>query len=265
MDTPTSSTLAAADRDLRLSAYLDDELGPDDRAAVESWLRGDAAAAARLRELRTDRDALRGRLEAVLTEPVPKRLLHTVNPQPPAWRWSGWQLAAAVLLFVLGGLVGGAVAWRADAQRAAQVMARAPVLPWVQRAAVAHSVYVPEQRHPVEVKAQEDHLAVWLTRRLDVPVKLFDLRDQGFSLVGGRLLPDIKGPSAQLMYEDASGQRVTVYLRKPESSTPASFRYDQQGDLGLFYWVDGTVGYALAGKLPRERLLALAQSIYAQR
>ena len=84
-------------------------------------------------------------------------------------------------------------------------------------------------------------------------------------LVGGRLLPDIKGPSAQLMYEDASGQRVTVYLRKPESSTPAAFRYDQQGDLGLFYWVDGTVGYALAGKLPRERLLALAQAIYAQR
>ena len=63
----------------------------------------------------------------------------------------------------------------------------------MQRAAFAHSVYVPEPRHAVEVKAQEEHLARWLTRRIDVPVKLFDLRDQGFELVGGRLLPD--GPA----------------------------------------------------------------------
>ncbi|MBC7975048.1 MAG: hypothetical protein H7138_08690 [Myxococcales bacterium] len=54
-------------------------------------------------------------------------------------------------------------------------------------------------RHPVEVKAQEEHLSRWLTRRLNVPVKLFDLWAQGFELVGGRLLPDAEGPSAQLM------------------------------------------------------------------
>ena len=117
---------------------------------------------------------------------------------------------------------------------------------WVQRAAVAHSVYVPEVRHPVEVKAQEEHLARWLTRRLEMPVKLYDLRAQGFELVGGRLLPDAQGPSAQLMYqaigEVPAGQtplRVTVYLRKPEDGTPAAFRYEQQGRTGLFYWVEG--------------------------
>ena len=164
----------------------------------------------------------------------------------------------------MGGVLGAALAWQAAGSRASSQLAQGQ-LPWVQRAVVAHSVYVPEQRHPVEVRAQEEHLARWLTRRLDVPVKLFDLSANGFRLVGGRLLPDVKGPSAQLMYEDASGQRVTVYLRKPESSTQAEFRYVQQGDLGLFYWVDGTIGYALTGKLPRERLLALAQSIYAQR
>jgi hypothetical protein len=108
----------------------------------------------------------------------------------------------------------------------------------VQRAAAAHAVYVPEPRHAVEVKAQEEHLARWLTRRIDVPVKLFDLRAQGFDLVGGRLLPDGSGKGAQLMYQDAQGLRVTVYLRKPELGTPAAFRYEKQGDLGLFYWVE---------------------------
>ena len=92
---------------------------------------------------------------------------------------------------------------------------------------MAHAVYAPEVRHPVEVnvaqgsateqRAQEEHLARWLGKRLDMPVRLFDLRPQGFELVGGRLLPDANGPSAQLMYQNSGGQRVTVYLRRPEA------------------------------------------------
>ena len=114
-----------------------------------------------------------------------------------------------------------------------------------------------------------------------MPVKLFDLRAQGFELVGGRLLPDAAGPpSAQLMYQalpdsgatgaDGKPLRVTVYLRKPDSNTPAAFRYERQGELGLFYWVEGesteggACGYALVGALPRDKLLALAEAIYKQ-
>ena len=115
------------------------------------------------------------------------------------------------------------------------------------------------------LREQEQHLSRWLTRRLSVPVKLFDLRSQGFELVGGRLLPgDARGPSAQLMYQDAMGQRVTVYLRKAEHEANAAFRYDRQGDLGMFYWVDGPCGYALVGPQSRERLLSLAEAIAKQ-
>ena len=97
-----------------------------------------------------------------------------------------------------------------------------------------------------------------------MPVKLFDLREHGFELVGGRLLPDGPGKSAQLMYQDAQGLRVTVYLRKPDEGTDAAFRYERQGDLGMFYWVEAGAGYALVGALPKEHLLALAESIYRQ-
>jgi anti-sigma factor RsiW len=64
------------------------------------------------------------------------------------------------------------------------------------------------------------------------------------------------------MYQDAQGLRVTVYLRKPEVGTPAAFRYEQQGDLGLFYWVESGAGYALVGACRKEQLLALAEAIY---
>lgn len=271
--------------DTLLNAWLDGQLDGDDSARVEAWLRDHPEDAARVRLWAADGQALRARLDAVLAEPVPPRLEQVVWRRSPARAtlpFAGWQRWAAVMaVFTLGGAVGAALVWRLEGPAAtvagAPVAAHGNGLGWVQRAAVAHSVYVPEVRHPVEVKAQEEHLARWLTRRLEMPVKLYDLRAQGFELVGGRLLPDAQGPSAQLMYqaigEVPAGQtplRVTVYLRKPEDGTPAAFRYEQQGKTGLFYWVEGAspghpaCGYAIVGELPKERLLALAQAIDRQ-
>lgn len=267
--------------DTLLSAWIDGELPPDKRAEVEAWLREHPDDAARVRAWSADARSLRSALDPALDEAVPMALTQTVWRKAPAvlpdFAWGRW--AAALALFVLGGAVGAGLMWRVQGTSAPNVAITSGG-GWVQRAAVAHSVYVPEVRHPVEVKAQEEHLSRWLTRRLTVPVKLFDLREQGFELVGGRLLPDASGPSAQLMYQAitppgaasaaAKPERVTVYLRKPDDATPASFRYEQQGELGLFYWVEGKsansgpTGYALVGALPRDKLLALAEAIYRQ-
>ena len=266
--------------DTLLSAWLDDELPPEQRAEVEAWLRENPEDAARVRLWAADAEALRVRLDTVLSEPVPQALTQVAWRKAPdtlpSVQWQRW--VAGLAIFVLGGAVGAALMWRLPT--ASGVLARGGEPAWVQRAAVAHAVYVPEVRHPVEVKAQEEHLSRWLTKRLTVPVKLFDLRAQGFELVGGRLLPDAAGPSAQLMYQavpesgatgtDGKPLRVTVYLRKPDSNTPAAFRYERQGELGLFYWVEGesaeggACGYALVGALPRDKLLALAEAIFKQ-
>ncbi|MFO1326254.1 MAG: anti-sigma factor [Rubrivivax sp.] len=249
--------------DERLSAWLDGEGTPSERAAVDAWLRDHPEDAARVRLWAADAEALRMRLAPILDEPVPDALRAAVQRRPfVATRWA--LAAAAAGLLLTGGLAGALVAANWPQQSARLALRPAAPAPWVQRAAYAHAVFVPEPRHAVEVKAQEEHLARWLTRRIDVPVKLFDLREHGFELVGGRLLPDGSGKGAQLMYQDAQGTRVTVYLRKPEVGTPAAFRYERQGDLGLFYWVESGAGYALVGGLPKEQLLALAKSIYDQ-
>jgi anti-sigma factor RsiW len=245
-----------------LSAWVDGELGgqPELRARVESWLREHPQDAARVRLWSADRAALRERLAPMLDDPLPPRHRALVLGHAAQAR-RRLQAAAAAALLLAGGVVGALLGrhWPADPPAAAAAGSG-----WVQRAAYAHGVYVPEPRHAVEVKAQEEHLARWLTRRIDVPVKLFDLRDQGFELVGGRLLPDGAGKSAQLMYQDAAGTRVTVYLRKPDAPTDAAFRYERQGELSVFYWVESGAGYALVGALPRQQLLALAESIYRQ-
>ena len=160
-------------------------------------------------------------------------------------RWCWQPLAAPALgaggvaagLLLAGGADRRGGIWQWQGQRSAVASrgrwpARRPAGSSARRC--AHSVYVPEPRHAVEVKAQEEHLARWLTRRIDMPVKLFDLRDEGFELVGGRLLPDAGGKSAQLMYERRAGpkQRVTVYLRKPDAGAPTAFRYAAAGRAG---------------------------------
>ena len=280
----------------RLSAWIDAELDAAGMAQVEAWLREHPEDAVQAQAWTADRDALRAHFDPVLDEPLPPALLHTVQSggrdqtggattNTGAWR-TPWRRAAMVAALLLtGGAAGGLIGvslGRGDApglaalslpwsvRDGAQVRAGA----WQHRAAVAHAVYAPEVRHPVEVnvaqgsaaeqRAQEEHLSRWLSKRLDMPVPLFDLRPQGFELVGGRLLPDANGPSAQLMYQNGSGQRVTVYLRKPAAGSDTAFRFQRDGELGLFFWVEDGFGCALVGKLPREQLLLLADAVYKQ-
>lgn len=271
-----------------LSAWLDHELDPAERARVDAWLREHPADAETVRRWAADRDALAAALQPQLAEPVPERLQRLVREhRADDGRRAAWRRVAMLAVFAAGGAFGASLMWALQRQAApAAQLVHAPsgapfaatsAAPegWVQRAALAHRVYVPEIRHPVEVNvaegpegaraAQEQHLQRWLTKRVDVPVPLFDLRAQGFELVGGRLLPDEPDrPCAMLMYQHRDGQRVTVYLRKASTGVPAEFRYEREGDVGLFYWVEGRTGYALAGNLGREQLLALAQAIYAQ-
>jgi len=265
----------------QLSAYVDGELSGLDLTQVEAWLRDHPEDQALVEAWREDREALATLFGPVLQEPLPDALRDAVWRRRATPRWA--MAAAAAGLLLTGALGGGAGVWQWQQQQWSQQLAQqnsqwaaGTAQGWVQRASYAHKVYVAEPRHAVEVKAQEEHLSRWLTRRIDIPVKLFDLHAQGYELVGGRLLPDGPGKSAQLMYQATNPEpakdgtqptpprRVTVYLRKPEAGTDAAFRYEQHGPVGMFYWVEAGAGYALVGELPRETLLALAQAIYSQ-
>lgn len=258
--------------DEHFSAWLDGELAPAEREAVDAWLRDHPEDAARLQLWAADRDALRARFGPVVDEPVPASLRDAVLTRPrPAFGWARAAMAAGLL--VGGALLGATVAWQVKPAGESLAQGRGGST-WTHRAAVAHAVYVPEVRHPVEVavaspsadqqRAQEEHLARWLTKRLDMPVRLFDLRPHGFELVGGRLLPDAAGPSAQLMYQNSAGQRVTLYLRRPEAGADTAFQFRREGEVSMFFWTEAGFGCALVGTLPRERLLTLAESVYKQ-
>ena len=99
------------------------------------------------------------------------------------------------------------------------------------------------------------------------------LEGVGYSLVGGRLLPGEAGARAQFMFQNAEGQRLTLYLGAVDADPPGApagagretaFRFAPEGPVPAFYWVDQGFGYALSGPLSREALMALAEAVYQQ-
>ena len=175
-----------------LQAYVDGRLAESRRAGLEAELAANPELAQQVEAYRAHSEVLRAAFQPVLEEPIPMRLLDATRPP----RRRGWAIAAAILCTVFGGVAGWAVS---EAYRPAE-QKRYAEAPLPARAAVAHAVYSPEVRHPVEVGAdQEAHLVAWLSKRLGAPVRAPKLESVGYRLMGGRLLPGESGPVAHFM------------------------------------------------------------------
>ena len=241
-----------------LHAYLDGELAGSRRSEIEAYIAQTPEVAERLRLYSRNEEALRARYASALDEPVPERL--RARSRSRGLRPLTQHAAAALIWLAVGGVLG----WYLHGQRGAENPSDAPS--WAKRAAVAHAVYSPEVRHPVEVGAdQEAHLVAWLSKRLGTPLRVPQLAAAGYTLVGGRLLPGETAPVAQFMYQDARGQRLTLYVRtNREQSRETAFRFAQDGNVRVFYWIDRGLGLALSGEIGKDELLRIATVVYQQ-
>lgn len=247
----------------QLHALADGVLQEEQRAAVDAHLRAHPQDAARVDAWREQNRQLRALFDPVLDEAVPPRLMQAASPPAAtgAWQRHAMQAAAAIVLVIAGG-AGGWLLRGGDS-----VTASASPISLARSAAIAHAVYTPEVRHPVEVGVeQEAHLVQWLSKRLGSKLQPPVLSPLGYHLIGGRLLPgDGDGPVAQFMYEEGTGKRLTLYVaRERAGKQETAFRYTQEKDLGVFYWIDGQMGYALSARLPKAELGKIADAVYAQ-
>ncbi|MBI5612561.1 MAG: anti-sigma factor [Gammaproteobacteria bacterium] len=239
-----------------LHAYVDGRLGTARRAEVEAWLSANPVERERIDAYRRQNQALHALFDPALDEAVPATLrVVTARRRLPAVL----RIAAMAAWVLVGGILG----WLLRGPEAPMPLATNVL---AQQAALAHVVYTPEVLHPVEVRAEEEsHLVGWLSKRLGREVRAPRLADSGYELVGGRLLPADNGPAAQFMYQDARGNRLTLYVRTDAGGNrETAFRYAQEGRVGVFYWVDGPLGYALSGEIDKPQLLRVADNIYRQ-
>lgn len=240
-----------------LQAHVDGRLPDARRVLVEAYLAQHPEVRDRVTLDIRQRNALRGQLESISAEPVPPRLwpsaIQAARRATMMRRLRA--IAAGALLFVVGVGTGWFAAYR-------ETPAPPPTASIAQNAGAAYRTYVVEVAHPVEVaSAQEAHLLQWLSRRLGKPLAAPDLSPFGFRLMGGRLLPGNGSAAAQLMYDDASGKRLTLYVRAAEGGETA-FRFQRDGEAATFAWIDRGFGFAVTAPVPREELLPIAEAVY---
>lgn len=257
-----------------LHGYVDQQLTPTRRAEVDQYLIDRPDEQLRVREWRQQNELMRSLLNPVLDEPLPMRI--PLQPRNATFPWRGLAAGIAIAMisassaWVVRGSVDGEEARLALARSASMMAANSGDLTgFARRAAVAHVVYSPDVRRPVEVGAdQEQQLVSWLSKRLGTAVKPPSLQGIGYELIGGRLLPGDTGPVAQFMYHDATGQRLTLYVTRevPKTSdkAEAAFRFGQDGPVNVFYWVDKNFGYAISGGADRQELMRVSQEVYRQ-
>lgn len=264
--TPAHSPITEAE----LHAHIDGQLAPERQAALQAYLAQHPEEAQRLAAYRAQTRGLRTLFAPVLMETLPPRLVRAALPRTSIRPWYRQRLAAGVAIAVVSAASAWIVRGHVEQTLAVAPMEVPPALTgFALRAAVAHVVYSPEVRHPVEVSAdQEQHLVAWLSKRLGAAVTVPSLQSIGYALLGGRLLPGDSGPVAQFMYADASGQRLTLYLTHEAPALPhqpaTAFQFGQDGPVNVFYWVDKSFGYALSGSVPKPELARVAHEVYRQ-
>lgn len=246
-----------------LMGFADGTLTDAERVAVERYLASHPEKAAEVAHWQRQNEALRTLFGAAANEPVPARL----DPHQIARRRDGsfsrWrQLAAAVVLVAAGASAG----WYG---RDVVFPEESPSEVLIESAVSAHALFVQEKRHAVEVAASErDHLLSWLSNRIARSIDGPDLSAEGFTLVGGRLLPasaySTTGPAAQLMYENAAAERITVYITAALPNGSSDKEFTTHDALAAFYWANDRITCTVVGDLPEAQMQVVARKVYSE-
>ncbi len=263
-----------------LQAYVDRELTPERHREIEAYLTRRPEEAQRVESYLAQKLELRALFDPVMDEPLPARVRQAARrPRTP---WYLQRLAAGIAIAIVSGSAGwGLRSGMATesmaatvAQRTSGAITMASATGFAQRAAIAHAVYSPDQRRPVEVGADhEDQLVTWLSKRMGAPMKPPHLQALGYALDGGRLLPGDKGPVAQFMYHDDAGAKLTLYVSnevpaalglKGKTNSETAFRFAKEGQVNVFYWVNGPFGYAISADADKAELARVSGEVYRQ-
>lgn len=193
-----------------LHAYVDGVLDPERRRAVEKALADDPECAAEVDAWQRDAQQLRAALgggASLVDNPAldPAR----VRTRLRAKRRTRVAIAAAVAASLGVGAFGG---WQTHAWMRPGMEMPPPMSDAVEAYRTFASDAVPQLDVTVrDVTAMQ----AWLDHHFAAAPRLPDLASSGFHLLGARLVPQIDGPAAMVLYRDEHGDAITFFVRQP--------------------------------------------------
>jgi len=231
-----------------IHAYVDGELAPGRDQEVADILRADQGLAARVAAYRADRDNLRQALAGIMAAPLPigweaRITAATARPRVLPRR----QAIAASLALVLTAGAAATVFWR----RRDTILADA-------LAAREGGLGDTTQTEALSDPATRARLASALGLKVQAP----DLRRFGFQLARLEVShPGAPSRAAQLEYLDASGRRLSIYVRPSDGTV----RFDllHEGTARICVWQDDVVGAVIIAPMSAGEMMRVASSAYA--
>ncbi|MBB4594163.1 MULTISPECIES: anti-sigma factor family protein [Xanthomonas] len=239
-----------------LHAYVDGRLAPEQHAAVAAWLQAHPAHAARVAGWKRDAEALRAAHAGLPPEPGTGALTPAAIRRGLQQRHRAVFATAASCVLALG--LGTGLGWQLHESR--MTSQRIPMAD----AVAAYRLFAETGAHQgvaLEVQRRTE-LEPWLRAHFGNAGVVPDLRAQGYTLRGGQLLSTPEGAAAMLIYGDADGARIGLYLRPRSGPMPTGERRD--GGLLAQYWAEGDTAFALVGPATQTRLRTIAPLLRPQ-
>ena len=232
-----------------LGAYLDNELPPDQLAALRQHVPTCARCAAELAELAKMQRSLRPARERFAPSPEFRRKLQQQlgAPRPRSWSFSLMPaLAVLVLMLLLGG------AWLAYSHRA-NAFAEAADL----------HVNALASANPVDVVSTDRHtVKPWYQGRIPFSFNLPEFQNTGYTLIGGRLVYFHQQPGAQLLVALRQHKiSVLIFQETPELARafagPSSVEH--RNSFNIDTWTSQDLRFVIVGDAEPPALTKLAQ------
>lgn len=228
-----------------LGAFCDGELDDASAARVEAALQRDPALRAEMARMMRERAALSGGSEREPPDPAVAALATRLAGRLRGRRRR--RVAAFAAAAVVAAAAVAAGGWFAhDAAMTRQVLPASEAPRFVEEAAGAHAIFAPDEVHPVEFfSSDEELMRNWFAGHLDHAVRIPHIEDLGFELIGGRLLGGAQGATAQLMYENAEGDRVSVVFGRHPAPQDGTLHLVRLGDVYASWWKAGELAWAV--------------------
>ncbi len=270
--------------EVRLSAYLDGELGDAERRELDDLLTRSDEARQILDTLKAGSAFGNTAFDGFLHDPVPLNVVRrikqgggTVTPaaervvqaRKSEGRAKIWPraLAASLALLLFGGtagyIIGSKQVGDMAPQQTASAAAAAAARGWLDEIADYHRIYASQREHMVELGANEKpQIETWLNASVGVPFRIPDLTSRGLTFQGARLLVVQGKPVAQLMYRDGDGDVIGFcFLRNRDNTSVTDPKEDIRDDLALISWKKPGASFVIVGPSSDASLETIAADI----